>query len=238
MAELTRKNTSGIQVKNKDSEKYFNEGVNWEKDVIKEALRSRKIAWWVAIFACFLSFLLTLAVVLLTPLKTIEPIIIETNKVTGEVTVRQNVTRKDIPQQEAINKYFIHKYIQAREGYDRNDVDNRYDIVTTMSDTRVAHEYAGTILPNRNDNSPITIFGENGVIKVAIHNISFISDNTAIVRITKNGEKPQKKYSPVELNVTITFNYLDTPSLEFERFITPLGFVVTRYRIDPVLPNS
>ena len=235
---LAKHDNRSDQVKNEAAAQYYEQGLDWEYDVIKEAKRSRKIAWWIAILAITLAFLAVIAVVLLTPLKTIEPIILEVNQVTGEVKVRQNISRENIPQQEAVNKYFIHKYLQAREGYDRNDVDYRYDVVTTMSSTRVAHEYAAMILPDKNPTSPVTIFGEDGVIKVDVHNIAFIAEDTAIVRITKKGEKPQKKFNPIELNAMITFDYLDTPTLENERFITPLGFVVTRYRLDPVLPGT
>lgn len=225
-------------VKAADKAIYLEAGASWEDDQIAAAITSKKVAWIIASIAAALAVLTILALFLLVPLKTIEPLIIETDPVTGETKVRQRLTEADrIPVTEALNKYWSHHYIQMREGYSRNDFNRRQREVLAMSSAEVARQY--TLLTDpKSEQSPYAVFGNLGTLKVFVHSIMPADDNTVVARTTIKGAKPNERFEPIEVNITLSFIYTNTPKHEGERLITPLGFQVTHYRIDPVLPGT
>ena len=219
------------------AEEYFAAGMFWEDDLFKRNRRSKTIAWTVAGVAVIGALLSLVAVASLAPLKTVVPYIIEVDRLTGETKVQRHIDESPIPQKEAIDKYFIHKYLQARAGYNRNDFNERYRIVTLMSDNQVALDYSSTVNPN-NDEGPVKRYGDLGFAKVEVREINFIAENTALVRFSIRERLATQEAFTKEGNATISYYYNQSPKDEETRLVTPLGFMVRGYRVDPVLAES
>ncbi len=224
-------------VKQGGEESYEAAGEFWEADIFRRVKRSNIIAWTVAGIAIALAFLAVLALFALMPLKTVVPYIIEVDRISGEVKVKRPVDDTPIPQKEALDKYFLHKYLQARAGYDRNDYNERYRVVTAMSDDRIALDYAKAVEP-ANREGPVTRYGDYGFAKIIVREINFIAENTALIRFTKRERLASQKKLTKEGNATITYYYNKAPKDEETRLITPLGFTVNGYRVDPVLAET
>ena len=220
-----------------DEEGYYESGRFWEDDIFKRAKRSSKIAWTIAFLASLVSLIAVFSVAALAPLKTVVPYVIEVDKLTGETKVRRSVDDSPIPQKEAIDKFFIHQYLQAREGYDRNDFNERYRIVTLMSDNRLAIDYSKTVRPD-NEEGPFKRYGDLGFAKVIVREINFIAENTALVRFSLRERLANQESITKEGNATITYYYNKSPKDEETRLVTPLGFMVKGYRVDPVLAET
>ncbi len=75
-----------------DLKRYFAEAKRWDQDRLASALRSRRLAWSVAATAGALAMAGVVAVVGLTPLKTVEPFVIRVDQATGAVDLARGLT--------------------------------------------------------------------------------------------------------------------------------------------------
>ena len=76
-----------------DLRTYYQSGDIWEQEIVKKAKRSRALAWFVTMIFAGITLLSLLALVMLVPLKTFEPYIVEVDKNTGYVEVKSGLTR-------------------------------------------------------------------------------------------------------------------------------------------------
>nr|UXE45442.1 hypothetical protein Hi04_10k_c4921_00019 [uncultured bacterium] len=68
-------------------EVYFREAASWDADRAAQAARSARIAWFVASAGWLCAVTSALAIMLLTPLKTLSPFVIRVDNTTGLVDV-------------------------------------------------------------------------------------------------------------------------------------------------------
>lgn len=132
---------------------------------------------------------------------------------------------------ESLQKYFLAKYVIARETYDTADLANNYHAVALMSDPDIAREFKQAIASS-NPHSPIAVYGHRTKRTIRIKSISFLNDHMAQVRITaleKSGSGSAVESQWISL---VGFRFGKAAGLDSERFINPLGFFVTHYRID------
>ena len=64
---------------------YFDEAASWDADRAAQSARSSRIAWGVALAAVFVAIAASCAVMLLAPLKRVEPFVIRVDDTTGLV---------------------------------------------------------------------------------------------------------------------------------------------------------
>ena len=67
---------------------YFQDGERWEQEIVKKAKRSRSLAWFVTLIFGAITLLSLTALVMLVPLKSFEPYIVEVDKNTGYMEVK------------------------------------------------------------------------------------------------------------------------------------------------------
>ena len=108
-----------------------------------------------------------------------------------------------------------------------------------MSSTQESQKYYNFFNP-KNPQSPLNVYGQYAKVKVKIKGVSFINDNVALVRYTKDIERGSDKPQTTHWAATVTFRYTKAPMGDKDRGINPLGFQVTDYRNDPdmALDNS
>lgn len=87
--------------------RYFSEAVRWENDVIRTVKRSRLTAWLVAVISFALACLTLTCLALLLPLKSFEPYVIEVDKTTGFMEIKQPLADGDLTQNEAIARMYV-----------------------------------------------------------------------------------------------------------------------------------
>ena len=148
--------------------------------------------------------------------------------------------------QELLDKYFLAKYIEHREGYHFNTSDLDRKITALLSSIDIQLEYADYTDPNKNANAPVLVYERSAEVKIGTPLISFINTETykeekrvtALVRYTKQVEK-EGELSPLTYWAsTITFVYRSTPMAVEDRIINPLGFQVISFRNDQEAPNG
>jgi type IV secretion system protein VirB8 len=215
-------------------QQYFQEATAWENDRVQRASKSERRAWIVAGAASLIAVCAVVAVAGLTPLKTTEPFVVRVDSSTGIVDVISALKEDKTNYDEAVNKYFLSKYVMAREHWLFSTYKEDYQTVGLLSDSQEQKSYAVYMNPRNNPKSPLNVFGEAAEVKVQIKNISFINDGVAMVRYIKTVERSGERERPTHWVATVPFTYVSAPMKEKDRLVNPLGFqVVGGYRNDP-----
>lgn len=211
----------------------FNTALDYEASFRYLIEQSNKRAWLISFVAIFIASLSLIAVVLLTPLKTIEPYVIRVDNTTGMVDILTLLDEKEITQNEALDKYFISQYIKAREGYYYELLNQDYLLTQLMSSENVANEYRALyegdnardqILKNSNEVSVqilSVVLGESNGVKT-----STIRANITTKNLSSRGTSQATKV------ITLSYDYTLGKTSEENRLLNPLGFKVLTYRID------
>jgi type IV secretion system protein VirB8 len=209
---------------------YLEESRGLERDYLSELARSRRTAWRVAGVAVALVPLALGCLLALLPLKRVEPFVVRVDDATGGVDIV--TVLKDAPQSygEAVDKYFLNKYVLSRESYDYETVQATYDATVLLSNPDVQQEFRSLYDgPKARDK----VFGNQVRLLVKVRSIT-PSKEVAVVRFmrTRHVENGMPDVNE-SLVATIGYRYVAAPMHEEDRLVNPLGFQVTSYRVDP-----
>ncbi len=206
----------------------------FESSEIDRVRRNSKIAWRLAAGCLVLAGVAIGAVAGLTPLKTTTPFVIRVDNNTGATDIVTTLKHSEQSYGEVADKFWLAQYIQNREGYDWQTVQDTYDATQLLSSSQVQAEFSK--LYNGSTNAPHLVLKDNYKVLAKVNAISFVGD-MAQVRFEKR-MVPVKgdldKQIPVQKMIaTISFEYKNEPTQEKDRLVNPLGFQVTSYRVDP-----
>nr|WP_314433987.1 VirB8/TrbF family protein [uncultured Brevundimonas sp.] len=214
-------------------QRYFEDARRWDQDRLASALRSRRLAWIAAGAATTLATAATLAVALLSPLKTVEPFVIRVDRATGAVDVMRGLSAEDGPARydEAVSKYFLAQYVRGREGYLDPAAEDAFLQVALLSGPAEQRRWAD-LYRGSNPDSPQNLYGTDGEAIVSVRAIGFIGDDVANVRFRRTIRQAQQTLES-DWIATVAFTYTRAPMNESDRLRNPLGFQVLSYRADP-----
>jgi type IV secretion system protein VirB8 len=207
----------------------------WYQDLYRSATVSRNRWFLVGIIGLILTGIEGLSLLFLTPLKTVEPYVIQVDNKSGITSVLKPLREgkeNSLTEEEAVTKSFIVKYVIARETYDPQDLNRNYDLVRLMSSQDEAKKFDDSV-SNGNPKSPVERYKTSMTRTVRISSVSFLDQKkkTAQVRFitTDAGHNETKENYWVAI---LTFRYINAPMDENDRLNNPLGFQITSYRID------
>lgn len=184
---------------------------------------------------CFFSLIATFASVLviaqLTPLKTVEPFVIQVDPKSGITQVVDPMSVRELSGMETVNNYFIVQYIRARESYDINNINQNYATVRVMSDAGdVYSQFKREVSPS-NPNGITAKMGSTGSRTVRFKSIVYIKPKVAQaqVLIEESTQSGTKQYNRI---ITLSFDYVKLNLTTEDRYLNPIGFQVNSYRVD------
>ena len=215
-----------------DLEQYLEESRGLERDYLEELVRSRRAAWRVAAGAAVLVAAALAALVALVPLKRVEAFVLRVDNATGAVDLVTTLRDGQASYGEVVDRYFLNKYVLARESYDYETLQTAYDTTALMSSGEVQREYAGLFDgPKARDK----VLANRVRIVVKVRSIApGTTRNTAVVRfMTRVAHADGTSEAEESLVATIGFRYVGGAMHEQDRLVNPLGFQVTSYRVDP-----
>jgi len=220
-------------MKNNKDEFNIDNALSFEASVKSLVEKSNKRAWLVTTISLILNFLLGLAIVFLTPLKTVEPFVIKVDK-NGIVDIVSVLKEQDILAEEALDKYWISSYVKKREGYYFDLLQEDYNFVQLLSDTNVADDYRKVYdgANNRADTLKNKYEAKVKILSVTLNNSN--GTKTATIRADINTVNLSSKADDIETKVfTISYDYFPKNyASEEHRLQNPLSFKVLTYRID------
>lgn len=175
----------------------------------------------------------------------IQPFVIEVEEKTGVTNIVNPLARQELTGSEVLNKYFLMKYIKARESYNSETWRyNYFTVVRLLSDPGVYSGFKRFV--NTSSNSPVALYGGSNVSTyVVFRSIQFFppareegvpKDSKAVIRFTifpeQGGMIKGGTGNRIHKILTITYKYEQTEMNDDERSENPLGFYVTSYRDD------
>ncbi len=219
------------KVKRKDEAAYFKEASAWDDDRIVSLRKSRRTGWWVAGAEFALIVMLTLAVLVMLPLKTTDVRLVRVDSSTGIVDQVVKLSDSKETYDEAMTKFFLRRVVALRETYTRAQLQNNYDQSVLFTAPNARAQLKGDF-SFENPKGPYKRYGELGTASVQIVAIAFVEKNIAQIRYVrtdrKGGAETQSHWV-----ATVEFRYVSQPASEEARGVNPLGFQVTNYRNDP-----
>lgn len=204
---------------------------NWYKDRYQYVLVQRKILVFITSLSLLASLATVFVIMRLTPLKTVEPFVIQVDQKTGITQTVNQKSVKEITANEAVNNYFIVQYIRARENYNVADLSRNYNLVRLMSESqKVYGEFTRAANPN-NPQSNAARLGSTGVRSVKFKSVVYLNPQLIQARVLVE-ERSGGNLAQQNLIILLGFSYADMALTLEDRYINPLGFIVTDYRID------
>ncbi len=207
------------------------EAYDWFTDRYQAIYVSRNRWLVTALSALILAGVQAAALLCLLPLKTAVPFLIK-EETSGAVTTLMALTGDPkVTYDEAMRKYFLGRYVLSRETYDPTDLAENFHAVDLMSSASERQLFSQSIASN-NPLSPLNMYGSQAQRHVRIRSIAFLNASTAQVRFTATEQRSSSPVKTSDWIATLAFRFGPVPSGDSERFINPLGFSVTHYRVD------
>lgn len=217
---------------------YFAAADSWVNDQNQLLRASRRLAWWVAAAACLVAVLEAIALVALTPLKTVAPYIVTVDRQTGYAEIAKPTTGESLTQNQIVTQSNLARYVLARETFDATDLRANYQQAMLFSAADARTDYTRLMRKDALD-GPLTLYAPTTTVTVTITSISQLSPTTALIRFEtvqrEAGAEPELARHWV---AALAFRYTRPPMRPADRMINPLGFEVTRYRRDEELTAS
>lgn len=205
---------------------------SWGRSVTEDLERSRRAAWIIACVSAAVALLLAVALVILLPLKQVEPYTLLVDRQTGHVEALAPLDQQMIAPDTALTRSFLVQYVIARESFDADSYDQDYRKTTLWSAGPARQIYINRMQPG-NPLSPLAWMRPGGTIRVEVRSVSPLDTRRALVRFTtvrsERGAQPQP---PEYWVAVIGYGFSEAAMSEADRLLNPLGFQVSSYRRD------
>jgi len=213
-------------------EDYLQAAEGWGADRNAELTKSRRTAWIVASVAAAIALIEALALVFLTPLKTVQPYTLLVDRHTGFVQALDPLRPERVTGDTALTQSFLVQYVIARENYDVDSVQNDYRKVALWSADKARTDYLA-LMQADNPASPLARYPRTTTIETQVKSISPLSANVALLRFETRRRDATGEWQPAQSWVsTIKYRYSGEPMKQEDRVFNPLGFQVVSYRRD------
>lgn len=215
---------------------YYGLATAWDEELYASLRKSRKLAWIVTGVSLAMASMSVFAVAMLTPLKETQPYVISIDESSGYLQELRQLDRSAVlTEQEAIVQAQLVSYVVTFETFDAADRDRRNNINRLTSDTTVRTQYIGRQSAYGEE------FNTNVQRLVNIKSVSLDDEfspndptvGRALIRFSTNIVIRGQKQEAEHWIANISYSFVDLNITNEERFINPLGFIVTSYRVDP-----
>lgn len=216
---------------------YFAEASGWDRDRIAQAQRSGQMAWRIAVGAAICAIAVSVTLMLLMPLKRVEPFVIRVDNSTGIVDVVP-VYAGLAPLDQAVTRYFLAHYVSVCERFNFTTAESDYEECGSFHGAQRNQAWYALWNPN-NPNSPLNVHKDGSVVEVHVAAVSFFqrasgAADTAQVRYVKT-ERSGIGAAEQATHWIATIQYLfASPSTDPKsRGWNPLGFKVIGFVAEP-----
>ncbi|MCW2404402.1 type IV secretion system protein VirB8 [Sphingobium sp. B1D7B] len=216
-----------------ERETYYREAASWSQDRQDALQSSRRMAWIVASVAGTIAVVEGFALMLLTPLKSVEPYTLLVDRQTGYVEALKPLEARTVTGDTALTQSFLVQYVIARESFDMSALQDRYRKVALWSADNARTSYVSGIQAT-NPDSPLNRYPRSTQIETQVKSVSPMGQNTALVRFdVRRVDRGGQTRSATPWVAVIRFRYSGAPMSVEDRYLNPLGFQVVHYRKDP-----
>ena len=215
-----------------DHDTYYAAASSWADQQVAAERRLLRAAIIVAGIASGIAIILALALVLLIPLKTVQPYVVTVDRQSGAVEVATTLANRRLTENEAVIQAELANYVRVRETFDATDLATNYRRVQLRSAPDVRSAYVAAMAAS-NPASPLRTLSQGDTVAIRIKSVSILGPGAALVRYDAERSLAGGHGIASSAYVSaISFGFSDRPMRLEDRFDNPLGFEVTRYRRD------
>ena len=224
-------------------QRYFQEAASWDADRAALNARSVRIAWRVAAGACALTVITLMALMLLMPLKRVEPFLIRVDNSTGVVDVVPVFEGKaELP--ETVTRYLLTHYVTVCERFTFATAESDYEECAAFH-AAARNQLWASLWDRANPASPLNVYKDGSSIRAEVNAVSFFTranglEDLAQIRYTKiRRTSGSANDEATHWIATIQYVYAEPSKDPRVRRWNPLGFKIVEFRSEPeVAPTT
>lgn len=220
----------------RELEGYFAEAASWDADRAAQYRRSARYGWIVAGTGWLAVVLLCAALMLLMPLKRVEPFLIRVNNTTGVVdVVPVYAGRAALPQ--AITRYFLTHYVTVCERFDFATAESDYQECGAFQTAQGNEKWYARWNPN-NPASPLNLYKDGSTVQAEVSSVSFFKRANGIEDLAQVRYRTVKQPAGggtrqvTDWIATVEYAYVKPSSDPKAREWNPLGFKIVDFETE------
>ncbi len=212
---------------------------NWYRDRHQFVLVQRNTLAVITLICLLVALGSVYTVMQLSPLKSVEPFVIQVDERTGMTEIVTSSTISELSDKQAVDNFYLWRYVRARESLGKTSIYHNDEVVRVLSEPTVYRGYREEINPQKNPQGYYALLAAEGRREVQF---------TSLVHQRSNSPKEPRKVVELSFEVTevgssnipVTFNkiarieygYSDGIQLsKDDRLLNPLGFQVQNYNV-------
>jgi type IV secretion system protein VirB8 len=218
-------------------EEYFQEAASWDHDRLAAARKMARAAWWIAAAGWLCALTVGMSLLLLMPLKKVEPFVIRVDNSTGIVDVVP-VYSGTANMDQAVSRYFLTHYITVCERFNLATAESDYQECGAFHGARRNQEWSA--LWNRNNpHSPINLHKDGSTVRAEVESVSFFQRGNGLtdlaqvryVKAERGGSDGEERMT--HWIATLQYAYTAPSSDPMVRRWNPLGFRIVELISEP-----
>ena len=215
-----------------EADQYYASALSWVDERVAAERRMRKIAWGVAGAAGALALVLAITMMLMMPLKSVQPYVVTVDRQTGAVEVATTLKGGKLSENDAVIQAELANYVRTRETFDATDLATSYRRVQLRSSGDVRSADVAAMAADH-PSSPLRALSPGDTVTIRVKSVSMLGAGAGLVRFDAERSAAGGRIVDSRPYVSaLSFGFNDRPLRTEDRFENPLGFVVTRYRRD------
>ena len=216
---------------------YFAEAASWDADRAAQSRHLARIAWVVASAGWLAALATAAALMLLMPLKRVEPFVLRVDNSTGLVdAVPIYSGHADMP--EAVTRYFLDHYVTVCERFNFATAESDYEECGAYH-TAARNQAWYATWTKTNPASPLNIYRDGSTLRAQVSSISFFERGNGVsdlaqVRYTRAKRAAGGTDEQVTHWIaTVQYTYGEPSKDPKVRRWNPLGFKMVEFKSEP-----
>ena len=216
---------------------YFQEAATWDHDRLADARRTARVAWRIAGAGWLCAVMGGTSLLLLMPLKRVEPFVIRVDNSTGIVDVVPVYAGTDNMDQ-AVSRYFLTHYITICERFNFATAESDYQECGAFHSAK--RNQAWSALWNKsNPASPLNVHKNGSTVTAEVESVSFFQRGNGLndlaqvryVKAEREGSEGQERVT--HWIATVQYTYSAPSKDPLVRRWNPLGFKILELVCEP-----
>ena len=216
---------------------YYREAASWDADRTARATLDARRAWRVAGAGWICAVAAAVALVLLMPLKRVEPFVVRVDNSTGIVDVVPVYDGK-APVSQTVTRYFLTHYVTICERFTFATAESDYEECGAFHGAQRNQAWYALWNPN-NPASPLNVHRDGSSIRVQVESVSFFQRGSGVndlaqvryLRAERQGGAADERFT--HWIATIQYAYTTPPKDPRVRRWNPLGFRIVELTSEP-----
>jgi type IV secretion system protein VirB8 len=216
---------------------YFREAASWDADRTARSRRSAKVAWWVASAGWTSTVVTALALLVLMPLKRVDPFVVRVDNSTGIVDVVPIYAGK-APMDEAVTRYFLTHYLTVCERFNFATAESDYEECGAFHSAQRNQAWFA-LWTATNPASPLRLYKDGSSVRVQVEAVSFFTRGSGLqdlaqvryVKALRTAGGTDDKFT--HWVATVQYAYAEPATDPKIRRWNPLGFKIVEFKAEP-----